>query len=70
MKTVISRDGTRIAYVRRGSGPVGFFAGADFDSPPPNGEGRYRYVKLRSVDEVDDRLEAWIANAVRVDGWK
>lgn len=49
---------------------VGFFAGADFDSPPPNGEGRYRYVKLRSVDEVDDRLEAWIANAVPVDGWK
>jgi len=48
-----------------------FLGGAGFDSPPPMGEGdRSRYVKLRSLDEIDEpQLRAWIQNAARVDGW-
>lgn len=49
---------------------VGFHAGAEFDNPPPLGEGRYRYVKLKSVDEIDDDMAAWVENSARVDGWK
>ena len=49
---------------------VGFHGGADLDDPPPLGEGRYRYVKLKSVDEIDDQVTGWIENAAKVDGWK
>jgi hypothetical protein len=51
---------------------VVFHGGADFDTPPPLGDtGRSRYVKLRSMDELDDPdLQGWIENAGRVDGWK
>ena len=50
---------------------VVFHGGADFDTPPPLGDtGRSRYVKLRSMDELDDpELRGWIENAGRVDGW-
>src|SRR5688500_18981208 len=35
---------------------VVFFGGADFDPPPPLGTtGRSRYIKLKSLDEVEDR---------------
>jgi hypothetical protein len=49
-----------------------FHGGADFDTPPPLGDtDRSRYVKLRSMDELDDpELQGWIENAGRVDGWK
>lgn len=49
-----------------------FFAGADFDSPPPLGTvGRSRYVKLRSLEEVEEPLlHQWIRQAARMDGWK
>jgi hypothetical protein len=49
-----------------------FHGGADFDTPPPLGDtDRSRYVKLRSMDELDDpALQGWIENAGRVDGWK
>lgn len=50
---------------------VVFFAGAEFDSPPPLGTtGRTRYVKLRSVDEVEQPdLQKWIEQAAHT-GWK
>jgi hypothetical protein len=50
---------------------VVFLGGADFDSPPPLGDSdRSRYVKLRSLDEIDEEeLRTWIENASRVDGW-
>jgi hypothetical protein len=49
-----------------------FFGGADFDSPPPLGTtGRTRYVKLKSVDEVDSpEIRNWVEQAGRVPGWK
>ena len=48
-----------------------FLGGADFDPPPPLGEGdRSRYVKIKSVDELDDPdLDKWIKQAGKVDGW-
>ena len=50
---------------------VVFLGGADFDSPPPLGESdRSRYIKLRSLDEIDEQeLRSWIKNAGEVDGW-
>jgi hypothetical protein len=50
---------------------VVFFGGADFDSPPPLGDtDRSRYVKLKTMAEVDDpELRTWIENAGRVAGW-
>lgn len=50
---------------------VVFLGGADFDTPPPLGDGdRSRYIKLKSLGDIDaDELRAWIDNATRVDGW-
>ena len=49
-----------------------FLGGADFDSPPPLGEGdRSRYVKVRSWDEVDqEQMRGWITEAGIVAGWR
>lgn len=49
-----------------------FLAGAEFESPPPQGErGRSRYLKIRDVAEVDtDEMRNWIKEAGRVDGWQ
>lgn len=49
-----------------------FYAGSEFDSPPPPlGEGRPRFVKLKSVDEAKGKdVLAWIKQAGTVDGWK
>ena len=48
-----------------------FFAGAEFDSPPPLGSGRSRYVKLRTLEEVEQpELRAWIEQAGTLPGWK
>jgi hypothetical protein len=51
---------------------VVFFGGADFDPPPPLGDGdRSRYIKLRTMDEVEQpELASWIEQAGRVQGWK
>lgn len=51
---------------------VVFLAGAEFDSPPPLGEGdQSRYVKLKTVDDVNKpELKKWIQQAGRVAGWK
>ena len=49
---------------------VVFFAGADFKAPPPLGEGRSRYIKLRTLDEVEaPEVRAWIKQAGRLPGW-
>ena len=51
---------------------VVFLGGADFESPPPLGEGnRSRYVKLRSLEEVEQpQIRAWIKQAGEVGGWQ
>jgi hypothetical protein len=50
---------------------VVFFGGADFDDSPPLGTtDRSRYIKLKSVDELEDpNLEKWIEDAGRYAGW-
>ena len=50
---------------------VVFFGGADFDTPPPLGDAdRSRYIKLKTMDEVDQpELMSWIEQAGRVPGW-
>lgn len=49
-----------------------FFGGADFDPPPPLGsEGRSRYVKMKSLEETQQRLlRTWLEQAARVPGWQ
>jgi hypothetical protein len=51
---------------------VVFFAGADFDPPPPLGDrGRSRYVKLKTLEEAQGPLvRKWIEEAARMPGWK
>jgi hypothetical protein len=50
---------------------VVFLGGADFDSPPPLGDSdRSRYIKLKSLDEINEQeLRSWAKNAGQVDGW-
>lgn len=48
-----------------------FYAGSEFDPPPPDGSGRARYVKVRSVAEVERaEIQKWIELAGRQPGWK
>ncbi|HVV74519.1 MAG TPA: DUF1801 domain-containing protein [Mycobacteriales bacterium] len=49
-----------------------FYGGADFDDPPPLGTtDRTRYVKVASLDEIDQpQLKKWIKEAARTPGWK
>jgi hypothetical protein len=48
-----------------------FYAGAEFDPPPPLGEGRARFVKLKSVEEAKAKdVAAWIKQAGTVAGWQ
>jgi hypothetical protein len=51
---------------------VVFFGGADLDPPPELGTvGRSRYVKLKTLDEAQERsMRKWIEQARRVRGWK
>ena len=51
---------------------VVFLGGADFDSPPPQGDtGRSRYVKVKSLEEAKtDEMKQWIKEAAKVPGWK
>lgn len=49
---------------------VVFLGGADFESPPPQGSGRSRYVKLKTVEEAEQpELRGWIEQAGKVPGW-
>ncbi|HEY6545904.1 MAG TPA: DUF1801 domain-containing protein [Dokdonella sp.] len=46
-----------------------FFAGAQFDPPPPQGEGS-RYVKIRTMEEARaPEVRAWIGQAAKHPGW-
>jgi hypothetical protein len=51
---------------------VVFFGGAEFDRSPPLGTtGRTRYVKVKSLDEVDrPEVQEWIEQAGRFPGWR
>lgn len=48
-----------------------FHGGVDFDTPPPLGStGRTRYVKLHSLEEIDEpEVRHWIEAAGTVPGW-
>jgi hypothetical protein len=48
-----------------------FFAGADFDPPPPLGStGRTRYVKITTTEEGQHPdLLTWVEQASHVEGW-
>ena len=51
---------------------VVFFAGADFDPPPPLGTvERTRYVKVRNLDDLEaPELTKWIEQSGRAPGWE
>src|SRR5215208_6420400 len=51
---------------------VVFFAGAEFDPPPPLGDTeRTRYVKLKTLEEAHGpEMHKWIEQAGHVPGWK
>ena len=51
---------------------VVFLGGADFDTPPPLGDtDRSRYVKVKSVEEVEEsEMQKWIEQAKTTPGWK
>jgi hypothetical protein len=49
---------------------VVFLGGADFKTPPPLGEGQSRYVKVKSLDEVESpEMRDWIKQAAKTRGW-
>lgn len=49
---------------------VVFFGGAEFDSPPPLGEGS-RYVTVRTLEEVESpEMYHWIEQATRFPDWR
>jgi hypothetical protein len=50
---------------------VVFLGGAEFESPPPLGTGRARYVKLTTLEETQGpEMHKWIEQAGRTPGWK
>ena len=50
---------------------VVFFGGPAFESPPPLGDERSRYVKVRTLDEAEQpEMREWIAQAARAEGWR
>ena len=50
---------------------VVFLGGADFTDPPPLGEGRSRYVKVKTLEEAQaPGMRAWIAQAAGHAGWR
>jgi hypothetical protein len=50
---------------------VVFLGGAAFDHPPPLGDGRSRYVKVKTLEEADTSdMRAWIAQAADRPGWR
>lgn len=49
-----------------------FLRGADFDFPPPLGEGdTSRYIKVKTLEEVErPEMRAWIEQAGKGRGWQ
>lgn len=53
------------------SANVVFLGGAAFNDAPKLGSGQSRYVKVRSLADVEaPELRGWLAQAGRVPGWK
>jgi len=47
-----------------------FLGGATFDNPPPLGSTESRYIKVKSLEEVDQpEVRSWIEQAGRMPGW-
>ncbi len=52
------------------SANIVFLKGADFVSKPPLGSGESRYIKLRSLEELnDEKLTDYIKQAGTLNGW-
>ena len=50
---------------------VVFLGGAEFDTPPPLGSGRSRYIKLTTMAEAKQpEIVKWIEEAGRFPGWE
>ncbi len=51
---------------------VVFLGGADFDSQPPLGDtDRSRYIKVKSMEELEDSdMASWVKAAAKTEGWK
>ena len=51
---------------------VVFFGGTGFEPPPPPGiTDRSRYVKVKTVEEVQGpEMHTWVEQAGRVPGWR
>lgn len=53
------------------SANIVFLKGSDFVSKPPLGTGESRYIKLRSIEELnDEKLIDYIKQAATLEGWK
>ncbi|WP_212745830.1 hypothetical protein [Winogradskyella algicola] len=53
------------------SANIVFLNGAAFDPQPPLGTGETRYIKLKTLDEVNDAsVIDFIRQAANYDGWK
>ncbi len=53
------------------SANIVFFGGAKFEAPPPLGSEQSRYVKVRTLDEVETpEMRAWVEQAGRTRGWQ
>ena len=49
---------------------VVFFGGPKFETPPPMGDERSRYVKVKTLEEAEQpEMRKWIEQAGRVEGW-
>ena len=47
-----------------------FLRGENFDTPPPEGSGESRYIKIRSLEEAQQpEIRGWIEEAARRLGW-
>jgi hypothetical protein len=48
-----------------------FLGGAEFDSPPPLGSDRSRYIKVKSLEEAQrPEMTKWVEQAGGGPGWK
>lgn len=48
-----------------------FYAGAELHPPPPLGEGRSRYVKVKNLEEARaPEIRGWIEQAASISGWE
>ena len=49
---------------------VVFLGGAGFKTPPPLGDGASRYIKVKTLEEVESAdIRSWIEQAAGAPGW-